>query len=730
MNINVPFWKRTEVLSLVIATIVLTLSTASSLRDLQNTRHNRLKDQQSRVVLSSLSALMSSLKDAETGQRGYLLTRNPKYLAPYRTAKSLIPTEVERLRGVLPSGQDSQRLFQLVASKMEVLRFTIELQERVSSQAALAVVMTDKGKQDMDALRELTGKLSATEYATLASNSQDAQDRTTRTAEIDFAGGAVMLALLVLSAVTIHRNTARREQLIGLLKDDDLRLRELGRQAKDAEARVRAVLESIADGFISLDKNWSVTYLNLAGERILGCDKESVLNTSVQQQFPDEFRLELEARLREVVARQSPITFEMYSDKRAVWWEQSVYPAKDDGLTIYFRDITERKKLDERNRHTQKLESLGVLAGGIAHDFNNLLTAILGGASLLQEELPPGSEASAHVQIVLNASERAAQLTRQMLAYSGRGRFVIEQLDLAKQVREITALLESSVTRDVELVLHLDTEGILIDADPSQIQQLVMNLVINGAEAIENGPGSVVVTTRLEELDAAYVHDNMAGDNIIPGSYLLLEVHDTGKGMDAQTLSRIFDPFFTTKFTGRGLGLAAVLGIVRGHRGAIKVYSHPGQGTTFKVFFPVSVEQRIARVKEPAPLNLHGTETALIVDDEETVQRMATATLIKYGYRVMQARNGQEAVDAFKRNPDAIGLVLLDMTMPVMSGEETLKQLKLLRENVLVIASSGYNEIEALRRFGQGVSGFLQKPYRASQLAEKVRNALTSQNSE
>ena len=725
-----PFWKRTEVLSLVIATIVLALTTASSLRDWQSTREHRLEDQQSRVVLTSLNALMSSLKDAETGQRGYLLTRNAKYLGPYQTAKNLIPTEVERLRSVLPSGPDSERLFQLAASRMEELRLTIELQDRVSSQTALAVVKTDKGKQDMDALRGLMEKFGAAEYARLATNSQDAQDRATRTAEIDFVGGAVMLALLVLSAVTIHRNTGRREQLIGLLKDDDLRLRDLGRQAKDAEARVRAILESIADGFISLDRNRSITYLNSAGERILGRDKELVLNKSFQQQFPDEFTPELEARLREVVAQESPITFEMFSEKRNAWWEQSIYPAKDEGLTIYFRDITERKKLDERNRHSQKLESLGVLAGGIAHDFNNLLTAILGGASLLQEELPPASESAAHVQIILNASERAAQLTRQMLAYSGRGRFVIEQLDLARQVKEITELLKSSVTRDVELVLRLQTEGIMIDADAGQIQQLVMNLVINGAEAIEPPPGSVVVSTRLEELDAEYVRDNMAGDNILVGSYILLEVHDTGKGMDTQTLSRIFDPFFTTKFTGRGLGLAAVLGIVRGHRGAIKVYSHPGQGTTFKVFFPVSIGQRISRVKESVPVSLYGTETVLIVDDEEPVQRMATAALIKYGYQVMQARNGREAVEAFQRNPDGIGLVLLDMTMPVMSGEETLKQLKSLRENVLVIASSGYNEIEALRRFGQGVGGFLQKPYRAAQLVEKVRNALTSRNSE
>lgn len=722
-------WKRTEVRSLILATVVLILTAVSSAEDWRQSRLDRAADQQSRVVLEWINRLVSSVKDAETGQRGYLLTRDLKYLQPYRDASVEAPAAVERLKHILPPNSDTQQLFGAVSSKMAELSQTIEIRNRASFEAALAIVTTDRGKQDMDTIRAAADRLTKAEYARLAANSERAKERTSRASATYLGGSALLLGLLVLSAATIHRNNGRREQLITLLEEDDRRLREFSLKAQDAESKMRNILESIADGFVSFDRNYTITYVNSAAEQIFGRNKEDLLGKFFWTEFPDEATTDVKSRYSAVMETQTPLSFELFLPKRESWWEESVYWAKDGGLSIYFRDVTERKRLDERGRHTQKLESLGVLAGGIAHDFNNLLTAILGGASLLQEELLPDSAAAKHVEIVVNASERAAQLTRQMLAYSGRGRFVVEQLDISQQVREITQLLESSVTRGVELVMSLEASGILVEADSGQIQQLVMNLVLNGAEAIENGPGTVIISTRVEELDADYVRDNMAGDNIVPGRYILLEVHDTGKGMDPQTLSRIFDPFFTTKFTGRGLGLAAVIGIVRGHHGAIKMYSHPGQGTTFKIFFPVSADQAQAPVVAAQPKILSGSETILIVDDEETVQSMALAALRRYGYQVMQARNGREALDTFERDGAAISLVLLDMTMPVMSGEETLKRLKAMRPDVLVIASSGYNEIEALRRFGQGVHGFLQKPYRAAQLAEKIRSALAMRSS-
>ncbi len=247
--------------------------------------------------------------------------------------------------------------------------------------------------------------------------------------------------------------------------------------------------------------------------------------------------------------------------------------------------LEERRRSNEKLLQTQKLESLGVLAGGIAHDFNNLLVGIIGNASLLADEVPAGSAAAELVRNLEQAGSRAAQLTQQMLAYSGKGRFRIELLDLGKQVREIIPLISSSIAKSVELQLKVNDELPHVEADAAQMQQLIMNLIINGAEAVGAAGGTVVVSTATGEVDQAYA-DILSVDPIKPGMYVVLEVKDSGQGMDPSVKAKIFDPFFTTKFTGRGLGLAAVLGIVRGHKGAIRVESEPGKGATFKVYFP------------------------------------------------------------------------------------------------------------------------------------------------
>ena len=257
------------------------------------------------------------------------------------------------------------------------------------------------------------------------------------------------------------------------------------------------------------------------------------------------------------------------------------------------RDISERKRVEEKLQQTQKLESLGILAGGIAHDFNNLLTGILGNASLILEVLPPRSPARDLAESVIQAAERAAHLTRQMLAYSGRGRFLIQPMNCSQQVREITALIAASIPKNVQVRLDLADDLPLIEADTGQFQQLVMNLVINGAEAVGDARGAVTISTGVEQIEAADIAGITFAADLKPGRYVSLEVRDTGCGMDPATLARIFDPFFTTKFTGRGLGLAAVLGIVRGHMGAVNVRTAPGRGTTFQVLFPVAAAQKI-----------------------------------------------------------------------------------------------------------------------------------------
>ncbi len=380
-------------------------------------------------------------------------------------------------------------------------------------------------------------------------------------------------------------------------------------------------------------------------------------------------------------------------------------------------DITDRKQLEERVRHAQKLESLGVLAGGIAHDFNNLLTGILGSASLVIEDLEESSDTWHLQRNVIEASERAAQLTSQMLAYSGKGRFYVEDIDLARVVQDNLRLIHASIAnKKVQLDIKLSSEPCIVEADPAQMQQVVMNLVINATEAIpEDCSGVVRLTTSVQFLAAET-------DGLRPGDYVVLEVSDTGTGMDAETLSRIFDPFFTTKFTGRGLGLAAVQGIVRSHKGAIRVTSAPGEGTTFKVTLPRSKGAPQETLSESRPV-WRASETILIVDDEEVVRRTAAAALERFGYRVILAEHGGQALELFEQQPDAYDAILLDMTMPLMNGEEVLPLLRGIRPDIKVIVCSGYSEVEAMQRFS-GTEAFLQKPYSSVHLAEKVRSVV------
>ena len=399
------------------------------------------------------------------------------------------------------------------------------------------------------------------------------------------------------------------------------------------------------------------------------------------------------------------------------------------GLLGVSIDVTERDRAEKERAslqsqllQVQKLESLGLLAGGIAHDFNNILTAILGGAATARLALPIESPAHADLDIVIAAAHRAADLTRQMLAYAGKGRFEIRPIDVSRLVREIANLLETTIPKKVQLRLEL-TDGLAsVEADVAQVQQVLMNLVINGAEAIGEERGTVLVTTGAQEIDEQYAHSLFSAE-IKPGRYVFIEVHDTGVGMDDETRAKIFDPFFTTKFTGRGLGLAAVLGIVRSHGGAIKVYSTPGRGSTFKVFFPASSRAAL-EVASKAP-SFRGEGLALLVDDDAGVRGASRRMFELMGFRVLEAANGRQGADLFARHAREIRVVLLDMTMPEMGGEETFRELRRVREDVAVILTSGYNEIEATRRFiSKGLAGFLQKPFTPDELALKLAAAL------
>jgi PAS domain S-box-containing protein len=398
-------------------------------------------------------------------------------------------------------------------------------------------------------------------------------------------------------------------------------------------------------------------------------------------------------------------------------------------------DITDRKQAEEERfelerqmQHGQKLESLGVLAGGIAHDFNNILTTVIGNAELALSELSPSAPARENLLQIMQASHRAAALSRQMLAYSGRGHFVTEAIDLGALIEDMIDLLKSTVSKRALLTLHLEENLAPLEGDPSQLGQVIMNLVLNASEALGDKDGVITVSTGTQECSAEYLHQSYADLDLPPGVYLTLDVCDTGCGMDAETQERLFEPFFTTKFTGRGLGLAAVLGIVRGHRGALRVSSEPGKGTTFKILLPVSAAKAVAPLPgtgAPAA-DWQGVGTVLLVDDEETIRALGERMLSRLGFRVLTAADGPEALSIYARHRDEISLVLLDLTMPHMDGEETFRELSRLDPEVRVVISSGYTEQDISSRFaGKGMAGFVQKPYSLAQLKEQLRMATT-----
>ena len=340
------------------------------------------------------------------------------------------------------------------------------------------------------------------------------------------------------------------------------------------------------------------------------------------------------------------------------------------------RDITEKKQAEEQLRQAQKLESLGLLAGGVAHDFNNLLVGVIGNASLAQEMLPPDHPAAELLAGVLKTGEQAAHLTRQMLAYSGKGKFLVEPLNLSALVPDMCGLVRPSISKKIALRLDLEEDLPQVEGDRGQVQQVFMNLAINAAEAIGSYEGLITVRTGVQEVDEPYIRLHPELGALAPGKYVCLEVRDTGSGMDEATKAKIFDPFFSTKFTGRGLGLAAVSGILRGHKSGITVSSAPGEGSCFTVLFPATTPRAAGRSPVAGrDASLQGAGTVLVVDDEQVVRELAKRALERQGYTVLMADGGASAIDVFKRHPGEISLVVLDLSMPHMSGEEALPAL-------------------------------------------------------
>ena len=387
-------------------------------------------------------------------------------------------------------------------------------------------------------------------------------------------------------------------------------------------------------------------------------------------------------------------------------------------------DITERKNAERGELQHQTRESLSLLAGGISHDFNNLLGAMIGHVELARMEVDEADPVLGRLQAIEDLISRASGLVEQLLAYAGRGRYQVQTLDLNHQVQEVTRVLRSSLGGKTCLDWEPASSLPPMEGRLAQIQQLIVNLVVNAAEAVDPQNGLIAMRTGSRDLGLADLHRDFPGQELKPGPYLTLEVADNGQGMRPDLKGRIFEPFFTTKTGGRGLGLAAVQGIVRSHGGGIQVVSQKDRGTTFRLVFPAQAEA-VAPSAAAQGETFKGTGTVLVVDDEQALREVAVEALQHMGFETVEAANGLEALQVFHANPEGIQLVVMNLTMPRMDGEQAFHELRRAGLKAPVILSSGFDQEEALRRFqGQGLAGFLQRPYRYPGFVEVVRAAL------
>ena len=510
------------------------------------------------------------------------------------------------------------------------------------------------------------------------------------------------------------------------------------KRAVEQLRRLSLAVEQNPASIIITDNQGNIEYANPKFTQVSGYSTEEARGKNSRFLKSGETPPEEYKRMWKLITSGKDWRGELRNRKKSgeLHWEMvSISPVKNvNGVITNFvavkEDITSRKLAEESSRHAQKLETIGTLAGGIAHDFNNLLNAIIGQSSLALGRLPMESAAEVNILKAIKAAERAADLTRQLLAYSGKGKFIIEEIDFNRMVEENGQLLNVSISKSVTLRYDLDPTPLYIHGDVGQIQQVIMNLIINGSEAIGAYPGTITVSTghiEIAEDDMEYsLHSTSP---LEPGKYALLQVADTGHGMTPKTQARIFDPFFTTKFTGRGLGLAAVLGIIRGHKGGVRIESEVGKGSTFRIIFPLT-EAVVANdkhdVREKNVIDGKG-QTVLAIDDEPSVLELLQDVFSGANFKVIEASNPIDGIDLYRLHQHEIAMVILDYSMPGMDGKAAFEEIVKINKEISVILCSGYTEEEMKSGFGDvRPQAFIQKPYRPTDLLEKAAEILSA----
>ena len=518
------------------------------------------------------------------------------------------------------------------------------------------------------------------------------------------------------------------EEALRLAKEDAVR----------QQGQLQAILNHVSNSIAVFDRTGKQIYINPAHAKLFGFESimEAMLewstiatNFSVQT-YPDRNTLSNKDWPVSRVLAGEHLNNETYFVIRLDQGKEMVHSISGDPIynaqgeielaVIVTLDITQQVEQEEQDRilqerleQTQRLESLGVLAGGIAHDFNNLLMGILGYADLILQDLSPVSPSSEDVIAIKQSALRAADLCAQLLAYAGKGQIEQKMFSVSELTEEMLQMLRTCISKKCLINLNLEHNLPPIEGDPSQLRQVIMNFVLNAAEAIGDRSGIITISTGAIECSSEYLENGYLIPPEHPGLYTTIEVSDTGCGMDSETKKRIFEPFFTTKFTGRGLGLSAVAGIIRSHGGGLRVYSEPNKGSTFKVLLPAKTKDcETNSSKNKAAYNGELQGTVLLVDDEETVRAVTSRILKKLGMKVILAEDGKEALEIYQKKQSEIDIVLLDLTMPHMGGQEAFRELIKINPEIKVVIASGYNESSLASLFGgKKISGCIQKPY-------------------
>ena len=516
--------------------------------------------------------------------------------------------------------------------------------------------------------------------------------------------------------------------------DRDVTKREtIQKELKETAALLGGVLNSIPDLIAIMDTEHRIIRLNSSAYDFFNKSHEEVVGQFCYELIGRQSPCD-DCSSHKAVQTKEPAQVIRYVPSMDRWLDARSYPmVSSDGevthVIEHVRDVTEQKHNEESMLHSQKLESLGVLAGGIAHDFNNILTAIIGNADLASFDIPADSPATKSLQDLKEAALRAAKLCDQMVAYAGKARFNSEARDLRQLISELRQLIFASISKKVTIRYEFPEELPAVQMDPAQMGQVIMNLVANAAEAYGSDEGEIVISLACCDCDVAAMNQNYLGQAITAGQYVVMKVEDHGAGMTTEVQKRLFEPFYSTKFLGRGLGLAAVLGIIRTHRGAITVHSKLGKGSTVSVFLPIASStslQEKETVKEMTlDKNVLKNKVVLLIDDEEIVRRVAKSMLERMGCEVLLANDGQEGVDLYQSKNGEIDCVLVDLTMPRLDGVETLHAIRKMDEQAIVILSSGYPLEEAASRCKDiKPSGIVHKPYEYEKLQQELVSLL------